>query len=362
MEQVDPYIYNKELNDAEIEAKKIILTSKPRMLMAVLTTRCNLSCIMCSRRLANTDATLPSGKIRELTRMFPYLTTVDWQGGEVFLIDYFKDLFLEAKNHPNLEQSIITNGLLINGEWLKLLAGSKVNITFSIDAVTEDTYEHIRRGAKFKQLLGNLQAIKQMNASNNDSVQLHINTVVMRSNYRQLHLFPDFCQRYGVKHLRFDFLRPEVAPEEDILTKPDIDTVNYLRIQLGDIEKHCRDLNIWFEYTFRPFLSTAEDTKAKEEGCLGETIEDTPAQRKLNCKLPWKKLCIDAAGNCSVRPDCLCERPVGNLMEQTIEEIWNSQIMQAYRSNIINGLTEGWCSKTCNDNAVDTHHLEGTKN
>jgi len=91
-----------------------------------------------------------------------------------------------------------------------------VNLTFSIDAVTKHKYESIRKGAKFERLIESLEIINEMNKKCNSSIQLHINVVVMRSNYKELYLFPDFCQRYGIKHLRFDFLRPDVTPEEDI--------------------------------------------------------------------------------------------------------------------------------------------------
>ena len=60
-------------------------------------------------------------------------------------MDYFKDLFKEAARFPNIRQIINTNGLLMTEEWAKDLIESKADITFSIDGVTKDVYEYIRK-------------------------------------------------------------------------------------------------------------------------------------------------------------------------------------------------------------------------
>lgn len=361
MRQTDLSLTNKELNETEIKTGKIMLESKPRMLMVVLTTRCNLECIMCSRgQLTGPDKTFTFDTIRQIRNLFPYLAAIDWQGGEVFLVGYFKELFLEASTYPNIDQSIITNGLLIDKEWVEVFANSRLNLTFSIDAVAKHTYENIRKGAKFERLIESLEIINEMNQKCSNSIQLHINVVVMRSNYKELYLFPNFCQRYGVKHLRFDFLRPDVTPAEDILINQDINAIRHLRIELDNIEKECMDLGIWFEYTFRPFLVTTklENQDVREEPVIVQ-CEQSNIQPKLKCKLPWKKIFIDAAAGGIVRPDCLCQQNAGNIMETPLEDIWNNNIMQTYRKNIIDGTIENWCSKTCLDNAVDTYQLDG---
>ena len=251
-------------------------------------------------------------------------------------------------------------GILIDKEWAEIFAESKVNLTYSIDAVTKETYERIRKGAKFEDLLRSIEMINEANRSRNGRIQLHINVVVMRSNYKELNLFPEFCKKYGFKHLRFDFLRPDVAPEEDILLQRDISAVEYLKNTLKKIEEESRELNIWFEYTFKPFLSNEKI----DSNCLKTEPEKisghlSHSQHLLKCRLPWKKLSIDAAGGGDVRPDCLCEHSAGNIVNSTLEEIWNNEIMQLYRHNLINGCVQNWCSKVCLDNAVDTYQLEG---
>jgi len=345
----EEFINNKQLNESEIANGAIVLNSLPRILMMVLTTRCNLECIMCSRGNPRRDLTISSEKVKQIATLFPYLEAIDWQGGEVFLVDYFKDLFIEASRFPNIDQSIVTNGLLIDEEWMDVLINSRVNLTFSIDSVEKKTYEYIRRGARFEALLDNLEALRVVNMKNNNSIQLHLNAVVMRSNYKKLNLFPGFCRDYGIKHLRFDFLRPDVAKDEDILINPEPAAIEYLNNLLPKIEDECSKLGVWFEYTLRPFLANAG------------TLSGGPAvqRRPVRCKLPWKKIFIDASGDGAARPDCLCEHSIGNINTDTIEKIWNSEVMQSYRQRLVQGNILDWCSKACISHAVDTYQLEG---
>lgn len=344
---------NIELNEAERKERKIILKSKPRILMLVLTTNCNLSCIMCARTRYERNSTIPYTSIKQICSLFPYLEAIDWQGGEVFLVDYFRELFLEAAKFKNIRQSIVTNGLLIDENWANLFAQIRANLTYSIDATTKETYEYIRKGGKFKDLIRSLQIVNEINRRYNDPIQLHINVVVMKSNYKQLDLFPKFCKEYGVKHLRFDFLRPDVAPEEDILINSDSSATEYLKGILPEIEKESKELNIWFEYTFKPFLN---DSSPTQDNKIYNSYNLVPS---LKCKLPWKKLFIDACSEGDVRPDCLCEHKVGNINEESLDSIWNNKIMQFYRQRLIDNHIQGWCSTTCLKGALDCFHLEG---
>ncbi len=102
---MDRWISNKELNRLEAAEGKAVLDSKPRTLMAILTTACNLKCIMCTR-IKSKPQSLPFEVVEKVYDLLPYLERVDWQGGEVFLVDYFKELFLKTAGFPHILQNI----------------------------------------------------------------------------------------------------------------------------------------------------------------------------------------------------------------------------------------------------------------
>ncbi|MBU1998938.1 MAG: radical SAM protein, partial [Candidatus Omnitrophica bacterium] len=230
------FIANKELNEIEIGMRKAILDSKPRKLVMVLTNRCNLQCIMCSRVNSGDNFTLPFELAKRIYRLLPYLEDIDLQGGEVFLVDYFKTLFSKVNEYPYMCKRIVTNGLLIDREWANIFAESKnIDLTYSIDAVTKATYEKIRKGAKFSDLLRSIELINEVKNKCNDTIRLSINVVVMGSNYKELNLFPGFCRKYNFQHIRFDFLRPDTCPHEDIFLNQDESVVSYLRESIYEI-------------------------------------------------------------------------------------------------------------------------------
>lgn len=351
MNSVDIFKRNKELNEEEIKRSEIILKSKPRMLRLILTTRCNLKCIMCLG-LEN-PSTLPFEVLEKIDCLYPYLEQINWQGGEVFLVDYFKKLFQKASSYPQIRHSIITNGLLIDEEWAELLVQNNVYLSYSIDAVIKETYEYIRRGASFDDLIKSISIINRYKKKGNNGVTLMLNVVVMKSNYRQLQLFPEFCKRYNFTHLRFEYLRPEAAPEEDIFTiRKDEEALGYLKNAMPGIEDKCKGLGIEIESCLRPFLDN--NTHASEDNI----DKSFSSPEETTCKFPWKQLLIDT-GKGDIRPDCLCVRSLGNIFDNTIEELWNNEMMQEYRRRILNKTLKGYCAEACVINATGLRQREG---
>ncbi len=155
------YLKNKELNEAEFRDKKILINSRPLSLRIILTNHCNINCIMCNIGSQKDKFTIPYEVINKIMDFFPYLERLDWQGGEVFLVDYFEELLQKASLYPNISQTLQTNGLLLDKKWAQLLAKYNIAVLFSIDATTKETYERIRRGARFQDLLENIRVFNE---------------------------------------------------------------------------------------------------------------------------------------------------------------------------------------------------------
>ncbi len=327
---------NKELNALEMKEKKVILASKPLSLLAILTRRCNLICIMCGV-VKREHLTLPFECVKKIYSLFPYLEQVKWEGGEVFLVDYFKELFGEAAKYSYLEQHITTNGLLIDKEWAEIFAQSNVTLVYSIDAVTKSTYEYIRRGAKFEDLIKSIEIVNEANRKYNGNIRLNISVVTMKCNYKELSLFPDFCKKYNVKLLNLEIQTDNYVSELDIFIKRDDNAIKYLSRSIPEIEYRCNEYKVDFRYHFRALLNDFADG----DGC---------AQREdgLKCTLPWTNMHIEPDGQ--VYPESLCvggSIPAGNLKHSALEEIWNSEVMQIYRTAIRENEPEKICRKAC---------------
>lgn len=311
--------------------------AQPESMLIYLTRKCNLRCIMCTT-VQEDYGTLPFAAFAHLWPFIPHAKKIQWQGGEVFLVDYFEKLLRRIhEDCPGTGHYITTNGLLINPAWARLLAEVNAELTFSIDSVVPSTYESIRRGGKFDALEHNLELVRdeyaKRNAGRKTTLALH--AVVMRRTLGELPLFPEFCRRYGITELRLLYLHPQLVPGEYVFGSDD--EKEQLRDAVRGVESRCRELSVNFDYFFRHLLESPPGGR--------EVSMDGRAAGVVKCSRPWTRLFIDTDG--TVMPSCECTRPAGNVLENTIEEIWNGPAMRTYRQRIRGCAYEGWCSERC---------------
>lgn len=391
----DLFFENKFLNEYEIAAKKTVLQSKPRNLMVVLSNKCNISCIMCLTSKSKWE--LPQERLEEIISMFPYLERIMWQGGEVLFLPYFKDILKKALQYPNMRQSMITNLQLADNETMELIVKNNIEVTVSIDGVSKNIYEKIRRGASFERLTDNINMLNAIRDKIKNKVILNMNVVVMNENFRTLSLFVDLAHKY-----RFDFIcfmpidyipknptekENNIKKEQDIFTNNFPDDIKELSFQMLLAEKKAKQYGIRIESRIRTtalseqdiklydkhgdfseqklnveaqcFEESGKEEKQNEKNNIKENNENIPENfSKMLCHLPWYSLTFDFDG--SVRPDCQCfiEKNIGHLGNETIEKLWNNEKMQFYRTTIINNRCESLCNENCILGRITEFHLK----
>jgi len=294
---------------------------------------------------------IPYRVIDEIKFLMPYMCSINWQGGEVLMLDYFEKLFIESLNNDQLRQTIVTNGMLLNDRWIDLLTDSNIELTISIDGFDKETYEKIRYGSKFDVLMKNLKKLNEARYKKKSKLILKMHTVIMRSNYKDVENFIEFAKFYN-----FDvvYMMP-IYGSRDI---PDNIYVNNEKDILKDltnkIEKaiyKSKEYGINFFHSI-PILKEEEqhilcqnnELQLSKHECTVKQTTDTRL-----CFLPWQQIAIDQDGQ--VRPGCLCKTNIGNVLENSILEIWNSSKMQEYRNTILSDSPD-LCSIDCIEGKV----------
>jgi MoaA/NifB/PqqE/SkfB family radical SAM enzyme len=340
------FFENKNLNRREIEQRKSVLESKVTSLVVTLTTKCNISCIMCEEKKIPWD--IPQRTIKETIALFPYLEEIIWQGGEVLILDYFKDFLKEASKYRNLHQSIITNGLVISEDLAPLLVRDNIELTFSIDAPDKKLYEAIRRKASFGILLENIKLVNLMRKEKKlDNMSFRMHVVIMKSNYQQLEKFIDFAKEHEFDALHFMPIWGNYDGEENIFYRKNDQALSYIKENIARVEEKAR------EYRLNLLNSLPFSGNSKPERDEAKTQE-----RGLLCHMPWRRMVINPAGN--VCPACHCKQMVGNVADETLEEIWNNRKMQAYRQKIAHGRCTDLCNPDC-IRGIISEELRGLK-
>ena len=332
------------LNSEEIKYDKTVLASLPRRLIVTLSTKCNVRCMMCEVKNAGWE--MPGHVIEEIISLFPHLESIAWQGGEVFFMPQFEHVFDAAAVYKNLQQTIVTNGLLLTERWAeKLSRAGSVELAISIDGVTKEVYEKIRCGSDFTVLLNNLKMLNVVRKRNKSLLRLLMHGVVMKSNYEQIGQFADFAREYGFDALHLMPIQGNMGSGENIFHCVDDAPRQRLREELTIVQAKAQKHNI-------EFLNSTPITVNNEKPLIrSEKSENSSSgeQGQMLCYLPWQQLNIDPGGE--VRPGCQCHRSIGSVLVNTLVELWNGESMQRYREEII-GKKHGWCNEECLNGAI----------
>ena len=267
----------------------------PRLLSIELSSSCNAKCIMCPH---------PSTMMRQKQNMAPDIlqkilddckgkplkkVNLFWFGDSLcnkHVIDHFR---LIRKSLPGVKLYLSTNAELLSEDRSKVILdeGLLNVINFDIDGVTEETHFKIRKVALSK-VLKNIQFFLdyQKQSVKGSKIQTRATIIEMTENQDEILAFKDYWQ--------------------DKVDKVDINKYN---TWLGDIE----DRNV---------TKAGEKQKAK-----GFTFA---------CQHPWDELVISSlglGGLCCLDYDL--KAPLGNVMKNSIQEIWKSETLAVYRSKML---------------------------
>ena len=147
---------NARLSEVEYSLQRLYLHSMPRYLTVVISDRCNIDCPHCYQSKTG-DNLLQDSEIGPVLRpefsAFPVSLHSPLLRREVFAIRGFRELVDDAASATDRPLiSIGTNGTLIDQAWAERIVQTPFqSITVSFDGGTKDTFEKLRRGARFPQ-------------------------------------------------------------------------------------------------------------------------------------------------------------------------------------------------------------------
>lgn len=321
-----------ELIDEEL---KDIYTNynKPFYVYISLTNYCNANCVFCDVRQNeckknNTDVKKLIDELAELGVKYIHFTG----GGEPFVND---DIFeyLEYCTKKNIKINVITNGLNLNEDKIKMLSKFNMcNIFFSIDSHNKKIHNELRRTEKlWEKATDNINLIKKYMPN----VKIILNHVLNRKN------IDDFDKFINMKeNVNFDYINPIIIKDCEFLFPTEVQIENYnknlknyqdLAIQ-NNIKFLCKNINF-----FNSEINTNGDRKEKIN---------------LKCVVPNYCAFIDCPTGNVYPCDCSIHRDrelynIGNLANQTFKEIWNGEKKKKLSKLLLEGKLN--CKLKCDE-------------
>lgn len=159
-----------------------------------LSNTCNLQCIQCNGELSssirhNREHRPPAPRVYDdrffddLRRFVPHLRHAQFAGGEPFLAaESYRVWDLVAELNPDLDCIVVTNATQWNRRVRDVVERLRMSFVFSIDGMSKETYESIRIGADFAEVLENVERFREV--ATRKGTTTSINHCLMRQNYR----------------------------------------------------------------------------------------------------------------------------------------------------------------------------------
>lgn len=306
------------------------------------TLACNLDCIMC-----------PWTEMRSLTgpmlwktfeRIIPYLPLaegVDFTGGgEPLVHPRLPEMLCEAKK-AGCQIGFSTNGTRLTPRLSQQLLDLGLDwISFSVDAADQETYERIRQGARFDQVIANIESLRdQKSKCGSKSPRMMMVIVLMggesgdqyaTQNYYQLPAYLELGHRLGVEQVIAKNLDVILKPGDDerrLFTHPDSGEKRPAHMELAEIlarsEARARELGIGLRlYNLQP-----QESSICENDPLHNLFFNWEGQVSPCITLSYAETRLFAGEQ--VHAPC---QVFGDIRSQTLDEIWNSPGYVAFRA------------------------------
>ena len=293
--------------------------------------------------------------VKRIGPILPYVCTTYLMGnGEPLLNKDFIEI-LKIMKENLLPVSFNTNGTLLSEDYAREFIRLGVDIiAFSIDGATQETFESIRRGAKYEQVIANIRRLNELKGSLKKPKLVFAN-VVTASNVHEAAGLIELAHSVGVKEVFFEtlyhnFNNPEyeeMYKELNLSNVPDQKIKDYFE----EAGKVAESLEVYMSAKFLDSKTDSSenigDGKDSEDGDNIIGNQDTPF-----CAEPWTTTFITWDGD--VKTCCRSGKVFGNVLKENILKIWNNEEYRAYRKSIINKTTPAEC-KTCRANHTETN-------
>lgn len=291
----------------------------------VITDKCNLKCRHCRGMLEGGLSNERARRlIEEIAKLKPGWVIVE--GGEPLLRE---DLFelLELTRQKRLELHVITNGLLITPQIMATLKELEARVMISIDGACPTTYESIRQGATFEQVLQSARSCAQQ------GLLEAINFTILKKNYTEIPGILELAVSIGAPKVTFIGLKPCHNYPEELLTPEEYGEAIKLTCQAA----HKTGVEFFFDEPF--FWPTV-----KEWGLMARM----PAHG-AGIVVPSTTACafgdyLFIEPNGAVKPCSFAQLVLGNVNDRPLDEIWRESLSSPFLQKIRNPKTRtGYC-------------------
>lgn len=281
----------------------------PILSEVALTYRCNLRCRFCyagcgkgSPRDLQEMSTEEAKRVLRCIREDADVPSVSFTGGEPTLRDDLEVLVTFARRELRMHVNLITNGTRIDPGRAAALADAGLNSAqVSLEAPCEDVHDRLTGvPGSFVRAIEGIRCLQEV------GIRVHTNTTLTRDNLEYAAAMPAFVRALGLSRLSMNLMIPAGMGEVDIAA---------LGLRYKELGEHVLRIKRAAEQEHVDFMWYSPTPV-----CLFNPV----AYRLGNkgCAACDGLLSVSPGGG--VLPCSSWHEPVGNLLEQAFEQVWQS--------------------------------------
>lgn len=218
----------------------------------------------------------------------------------------------------DMESYFSTNGTLLTEEIMDNIVGRLTYLTISITGFTNETYKQNMGVDKLDQIKTNIEYLNKKKKEKNTTFPiLRISTVGLLDIIHELKLAVDFAYKYdiqeGIQVTSFKAFSKEMTPLMPV------NDSKYFATITEEVIKYANEKKVKF---------------VLQSGSIIENQQDTEKLGHKDCNMPWYRLSIQPNGD--VYPCPVSYKPIGNIFESPILDIWNSKEIAKFRNGVNN--------------------------
>jgi MoaA/NifB/PqqE/SkfB family radical SAM enzyme len=305
--------------------------------------QCNVRCSMCFQ----TDFS-PATKLADIVwkeRLLPayqHIENLTFTGGEPTILANCRKLIeMIIRDYPQIRLDTATNGLLFKGFWTDVFLKQGDCVNFSINSTNPETYARVVQFGKYGDVINNIENLIQQKRQRGSKLVVRISTVVTDDTVDELPSFAQWAVDHGLDQVLYnsDIVRS--------ISRYDAAHIQKRIAETYEIIDKNPQVKILFVEDFDWFYASLHKIKPVRERTI-LTKERKP------CHVAFDGLNLTYHGD--VRPCCKTWCSFGNLVHNTLDEVWNSQAAYRFRRRMLN-LDFADCSIPCdlNANPINAH-------
>lgn len=306
------------------------LRAPPTRFYVNLTERCSLRCLHCithapQRTVDGTARDMDPAVVEALRPSLRHAAYVGFPHAGEPLVSAALEPVLQALQQERHGQPtvvhLLTNGVALTADRFRLLARLGVNsISVSMDGMSAATQDALRVGSHSHHLLPALKALAAVRGREFPQVRMGVAWTLTASNLGEVPELLNYCADIGLDWVKLEEMYPinDVAAQlADIPLFVLVHVLAQARQLAGDrglpLLEHVFDQPVW-KCQLQPGSVMERFSR----------LDDFVNRMEINpCRLPYELVCVEPNGD--VKPVSFEHAVAGNLLEQPLDRIWNSE-------------------------------------